>query len=147
MRRELKEFERNIQAGNYFSKLSPFSCHHFPSDELPRNDRRNSGVKEGKGLSMSEHEESEDELTRWMRDLPSMELWVNELQSRVSRSRDPENPLEPERKFQELVNMAGGLLFLARRLLELATIANKAAESMTEPSREASGTEQRGPDS
>jgi hypothetical protein len=112
--------------------------------EKPWPERR---VKEGKRLPMSEHEESEDELTCWMTDLPSMNLWVNELQSRVRRMLDPENPLEPERKFQELVNMARGLIFLSRRLLELATIANRAADSMTESTREANGNEQRGQDS
>jgi hypothetical protein len=91
---------------------------------------------------MSEQEEPEDELTRWMRDLPSMKLWIDELQSRVRLMCDPENPLERERKFQELNNMAKGLLSLSKSLLELARTANRAADAMTEPFSEAHGNGQ-----
>ena len=60
------------------------------------------------GLPMSEHQESEDDLTLWMRELPSTKPWLEELQCRVDRLCDPENPLERERRRQELLNMAQG---------------------------------------
>jgi len=82
-----------------------------------------------------------------MKDLPGAQLWMNGLERRMRLLRDPENPVEPERKFQELVNMAQGFLSLSKSLLELARTANKAANSMIEPSRQANGNEQRGPDS
>ena len=71
-----------------------------------------------------------------MKNLPSQDLtdWLEDMQSRLNRMLDPENPMEPERRFQELSNMSEGFLFLSKQLLELAKIANKAAGSMVKPS-------------
>jgi hypothetical protein len=79
---------------------------------------------------MPEHQESEDDLALWMRELPSVIPWIEEVKSRIDRVCDPKNPLEPERKYQELLKMTEGLLFLSKRLLALAQTANKAADSM-----------------
>ncbi|MFI5461500.1 MAG: hypothetical protein ACHRXM_39410 [Isosphaerales bacterium] len=96
---------------------------------------------------MSEHQQSEDDLRISMKNLPSHDLlvWLEDMQSRVHRLRDPENPLEPELKFQELGNMFECFLFLSKRLLELAGIANQARGSMVKPSMEEN--EKRGPES
>ena len=72
-----------------------------------------------------------------------MKILLEELHTRVHGMLDPENPLEPERKYRELLNMADGFLFLSKSFLKLAEIANKAADSMV--SKEAN--EQLGPPS
>jgi hypothetical protein len=84
---------------------------------------------------MSERRQSEGDLGLWMKNLPSHDLvvWLEDMERRVRGMLDPENPLEPERKFQELGDMAEGLLFLSKRLLELAKIATKARENMIKP--------------
>lgn len=96
---------------------------------------------------MSEHQQPDDELRLWMKNLPSHELmvWLDDMQSRLNRMLDPENPIEPERRFRELSNMSEGFLFLSKQLLKLAKIANQATGSMVKP---ATGeNEQRGPKS
>ncbi len=85
---------------------------------------------------MSENQESDDELKLWMKNLPTHDLviWLEDMRSRLNRMLDPENPMEPERRFEELSNMSQGFLFLSKQLLELAKIANKATGSMVKPS-------------
>ncbi len=68
-----------------------------------------------------------------MTESEDLTLWLEDLQGRLSRLLDPGNPLEQERKCQELVAMSNRLLFLSRCLMELATKASDAAQSMVRP--------------
>lgn len=100
-----------------------------------------------KNLAMSEHQQIEDDLRPWMKTVPSHELmvWLEDTTDRVQRMLATENPLGPESKFEELGSLSEGFLFLSKRFLELAKIANKAQASMVGPPLEEDS--QHGPES
>jgi hypothetical protein len=67
------------------------------------------------------------------RPLEELDRWLGEIHKGMQRLLDLEDPMEPARRCEQLLNMSQRFLALSRTFLEMGQQASAAAESLMRP--------------